>query len=113
MARKKEKKEKKTYPWWVEMPIIIVVTLLLLGAFNTFVGRLYLIPSESMEQTLHGCNGCTPDRIFVNKLAYGDDESPEPGDVCVKYARCCSESPSRSVRASARAASTVEVAATR
>lgn len=82
-ARKKEKKEKKTYPWWVEMPIIIVVTLLLLGAFNTFVGRLYLIPSESMEQTLHGCNGCTPDRIFVNKLAYGDDESPEPGDVIV------------------------------
>lgn len=82
-ARKKEKKEKKTYPWWVEMPIIIVVTLLVLGAFNTFVGRMYLIPSESMEQTLHGCAGCTPDRIFVNKLAYGDGEYPHPGDVVV------------------------------
>ncbi|MGV0397642.1 signal peptidase I [Corynebacterium suicordis] len=80
---KKEKAEKKTYPWWVEMPIIIVVTLLLLGAFNTFVGRMYLIPSESMEPTLHGCAGCEPDRIFVNKLAYGDGESPEPGEVVV------------------------------
>lgn len=76
-------KEKKTYPWWVEMPIIIVVTLLILGAFNTFVGRMYLIPSESMEPTLHGCAGCTPDRIFVNKLAYGEGEYPAPGDVVV------------------------------
>lgn len=76
-------KKKKTYPWWVEMPIIIVVTLLILGAFNTFVGRLYLIPSESMEPTLHGCAGCVPDRIFVNKLAYGEGESPTPGDVVV------------------------------
>ena len=76
-------KQKKTYPWWVEMPIIIVVTMLLLGAFNTFVGRMYLIPSESMEPTLHGCAGCTPDRIFVNKLAYRGDKEPEAGDVIV------------------------------
>lgn len=80
---RKEKKDKKSYPWWVEIPIIIVVTLLILGAFNTFVGRLYLIPSESMQPTLHGCAGCTPDRIFVNKLAYGEGESPKPGEVVV------------------------------
>lgn len=79
----KAKKEKKTYPWWVEMPIIILVTLLVLGAFNTFVGRMYLIPSASMEPTLHGCAGCTPDRIFVNKLAYLGNSEPEPGDVVV------------------------------
>lgn len=65
------------------MPIIILVTLLVLGAFNTFVGRMYLIPSESMEPTLHGCAGCTPDRIFVNKLSYLGDSSPQPGDVVV------------------------------
>ncbi|WP_257821671.1 signal peptidase I [Corynebacterium sp. zg254] len=76
-------KKKKTYPWWVEMPIIIVVTLLVLGAFNTFVGRMYLIPSESMEPTLHGCAGCTPDRIFVNKLAYVGNNKPKPGEVVV------------------------------
>lgn len=65
------------------MPIIILVTLLVLGAFNTFVGRMYLIPSESMQPTLHGCAGCTPDRIFVNKLAYAGDKEPQAGDVVV------------------------------
>ena len=36
----------------------------------TFVARPYLIPSESMEPTLHGCAGCTGDRIMVDKLTY-------------------------------------------
>ncbi|NLG54246.1 MAG: signal peptidase I, partial [Rhodococcus sp.] len=47
-----------------------------------FVARVYLIPSESMEPTLHGCPGCTGDRIVVEKLTYrfGD---PRPGDVLV------------------------------
>lgn len=42
----------------------------------------FLIPSESMEPTLHGCAGCTGDRIVVEKIGYrfGD---PEPGDVVV------------------------------
>ncbi len=35
-----------------------------------------------MEPTLHGCAGCTGDRIVVEKIGYrfGD---PEPGDVVV------------------------------
>ena len=48
----------------------------------TFVARPYLIPSESMEPTLHGCAGCTGDRIMVDKLTYRFS-SPEPGDVIV------------------------------
>ena len=48
----------------------------------TFVARPYLIPSESMEPTLHGCTGCTGDRIMVDKLTYRFG-SPEPGDVIV------------------------------
>ena len=48
----------------------------------TFVARPYLIPSESMEPTLHGCNGCVGDRIMVDKLTYRFS-SPEPGDVIV------------------------------
>ena len=36
----------------------------------TFIARPYLIPSESMEPTLHGCNGCVGDRIMVDKLTY-------------------------------------------
>ena len=48
----------------------------------TFVARPYLIPSESMEPTLHGCTGCVGDRIMVDKLTYRFTE-PEPGDVVV------------------------------
>ena len=73
---------KKKRPAWVEYLVTIVVALLLLGLFNTFVGRLYQIPSESMEPTLVGCDGCTGDRIFVDKLSYRFGE-PEQGDVVV------------------------------
>ena len=48
----------------------------------TFVARPYLIPSESMEPTLHGCPGCTGDRIMVDKLTYRFT-APQPGDVIV------------------------------
>ena len=48
----------------------------------TFVARPYLIPSESMEPTLHGCNGCVGDRIMVDKVTYRFSE-PQPGDVVV------------------------------
>ena len=48
----------------------------------TFVARPYLIPSESMEPTLHGCTGCVGDRIMVDKLTYRFG-SPHPGDVIV------------------------------
>ena len=60
----------------------MVIALVLVFVFQTFVGRVYQIPSESMEPTLHGCVGCTGDRIFVDKISYrlGD---PKPGDVVV------------------------------
>ena len=48
----------------------------------TFVARPYLIPSESMEPTLHGCTGCVGDRIMVDKITYRFSE-PQPGDVIV------------------------------
>ncbi len=49
---------------------------------QTFVARVYVIPSGSMEQTLNGCPGCTGDRILVDKVTY-DFTSPSPGDVIV------------------------------
>ena len=86
-ARREEAEQaqasRRTYPWWVEFPIILVIALLLLALFNSFVGRPYLIPSESMEPTLHGCDDCEGDRIFVNKLSYSFGGEPEPGDVVV------------------------------
>ncbi|MGP6172897.1 signal peptidase I [Corynebacterium sp. A21] len=66
----------------MEVPVVIVLTLLIIFVFQTFVGRMYLIPSQSMEPTLHGCEGCTGDRIFVDKITY-DFSDPEPGDVVV------------------------------
>lgn len=62
--------------------LIVGLAFVLLIGFQAFVGRPYVIPSASMEPTLHGCEGCNNDRIFVEKVSqYFSD--PEPGDVVV------------------------------
>lgn len=65
-----------------EFAILITIALVIYYVVLTFVARPYLIPSESMEPTLHGCPGCTGDRIMVDKVSYRFS-SPEPGDVVV------------------------------
>jgi len=65
-----------------EGAILIAIALVVYYVMLTFIARPYLIPSESMEPTLHGCNGCVGDRIMVDKLTYRFS-SPEPGDVVV------------------------------
>ena len=65
-----------------EGAILVGIALVLYYVMLTFVARPYLIPSESMEPTLHGCNGCTGDRIMVDKVTYRFS-TPEPGDVIV------------------------------
>jgi signal peptidase I len=65
-----------------EAAILVTIAVVLYYVMLTFVARPYLIPSESMEPTLHGCNGCVGDRIMVDKLTYRFS-SPEPGDVIV------------------------------
>ncbi|MDN6258751.1 MAG: signal peptidase I [Corynebacterium sp.] len=72
----------KKRPAWLEYLVTFLIAILLLGLFNTFVGRLYQIPSESMEPTLVGCDDCTDDRIFVDKLSYRFSDV-EQGDVVV------------------------------
>lgn len=69
-------------PWYVEIPVVVLLTLGLIFVLQTFVGRVYLIPSASMEPTLHGCEGCNGDRIFVQKVSYYFSD-PEPGDIVV------------------------------
>ena len=81
-ARRKRAEEESTTPWYIEIPVVILLTLALIFVLQTFVGRVYLIPSASMEPTLHGCDGCNGDRIFVQKLSYYFSD-PEPGDVVV------------------------------
>jgi len=65
-----------------EFAILAVIAVALYYVMLTFVARPYLIPSESMEPTLHGCTGCVGDRIMVDKVTYRFG-SPQPGDVIV------------------------------
>lgn len=76
------KKPKLETPWYIEIPLVIITTFVIIALVQAFIGRLYVIPSQSMEPTLHGCPGCTGDRIYVDKIAYKTGE-PEPGDVVV------------------------------
>ncbi|HEX4703257.1 MAG TPA: signal peptidase I [Pseudonocardiaceae bacterium] len=74
-------KARRKLPFWIELPILVVVALVLTFVIQTFVARVYVIPSGSMEQTLNGNNG-SGDRILVDKFVY-DFHDPRPGDVIV------------------------------
>jgi signal peptidase I len=65
-----------------ELPILIVIAIALAIGLKTFIAQPFYIPSQSMEQTLHGCPGCRGDRILVFKPVY-HVRDPHPGDVVV------------------------------
>jgi signal peptidase I len=58
------------------------VALLLTFLIQTFLAKVYVIPSGSMETTLHGCTNCKNDRVLVDKITYRFS-APERGDVVV------------------------------
>ncbi|MFC5995273.1 signal peptidase I [Pseudonocardia hispaniensis] len=68
--------------FWKELPLLVAVALLLTFLIQTFVAKVYVIPSGSMETTLHGCAGCNNDRVIVDKVVYRFSD-PQPGDVVV------------------------------
>jgi signal peptidase I len=68
--------------FWKELPLLVVVALVLTFLIQTFLAKVYVIPSGSMEATLHGCVGCNNDRVLVDKITYRLSE-PAPGDVVV------------------------------
>jgi signal peptidase I len=72
---------KKKRPFWVELPILIVIAFGLTFLIQTFIAKVYYVPSGSMEQTLHGVSS-GGDRILANKVVY-DFGDPQPGDVIV------------------------------
>lgn len=78
----KHRRAPKKQPLWRELLTLLAIALVLTFLIQNFLGRVYSIPSGSMEQTLHGCTGCTGDRVLVDKLIY-DFRDPEPGDVIV------------------------------
>ncbi|SEO89487.1 signal peptidase I [Trujillonella endophytica] len=65
-----------------ELPVLLLVAFVLALLVKTFLVQAFFIPSGSMETTLHGCPGCTGDRVLVNKVPYWFGE-PEPGDIVV------------------------------
>jgi signal peptidase I len=75
-------KEKKKGSLLRELPVLLVIALVLALLVKTFFVQAFFIPSGSMETTLHGCTGCTGDRVLVNKVPYWFG-NPEPGDIVV------------------------------
>ncbi len=74
-------KAKTKSPWW-ELPLLVAIAVVVAMLIKTFLVQPYFIPSESMEKTLHGCTGCSGDRILVNKPIY-HLRDPHPGDIVV------------------------------
>lgn len=70
-------KPKRKRPFWVEMPVLIVVALVIALLIKAFVVQPFFIPSSSMENTL-----LVGDKVLVNKLTY-DFRSIQPGDIVV------------------------------
>ncbi|CAN5694489.1 signal peptidase I [soil metagenome] len=81
----------------VEFVVILAFAFtLVFGFVKPVIADSFYVDSGSMEPTLHGCDGCTNDRVLVNKLAYdlsdierGDIvlfESPVDGDALIKRA---------------------------
>ena len=79
--RRSGRKERPKRPWWIELPILIVVAFVLTFLIQTFIARVYYVPSGSMEHTLHGTTS-GGDRILAFKLVY-DFRGPEQGEVVV------------------------------
>ncbi|HEX5401635.1 MAG TPA: signal peptidase I [Pseudonocardiaceae bacterium] len=80
-ADKETPRKRKKLPFWIELPVLILVALVFTFVIQSFVARVYVIPSGSMELTLNGSNG-SGDRILVDKVVY-DFHDPHPGDVVV------------------------------
>jgi signal peptidase I len=65
-----------------ELPVLLLIAFVLALVVKTFFVQAFFIPSGSMEQTLHGCTGCTGDRVLVNKVPYWFG-TPAPGEIVV------------------------------
>lgn len=63
--------------------VLAGVALVAMAVFVPLFGaQIYAIPGGSMESTLHGCTGCSNDRILIDKTAYLLSD-PEPGQIVV------------------------------
>lgn len=69
--------EGKGLPFWIELPLLVAVALVVALVIKTFLVQAFWIPSTSMAPTLQ-----VDDRVLVGKVGYRFGE-PEPGDIVV------------------------------
>ena len=69
--------EKRKRPFWVELPLLVVIAFVVALIIKTFLMQAFYIPSGSMETTL-----AIGDRVLVEKISYRFHE-PRRGDVVV------------------------------
>ncbi|MFQ6852664.1 signal peptidase I [Streptomyces sp. 35M1] len=69
---------RKKRPFWVELPLLIVMALVLALLIKTFLVQAFSIPSDSMQNTLQ-----RGDRVLVDKLTPWFGSEPERGEVIV------------------------------
>jgi signal peptidase I len=81
-ARPTRRRRRRRGSFLRELPILLIIAFGLAVLIKTFLVQAFFIPSGSMEQTLHGCPGCSGDRVLVNKLTYRFRD-PRPGDIVV------------------------------
>lgn len=74
--RRSRKKERRSF--WVELPLLIGVALVLSLLIKTFLVQAFSIPSDSMQNTLQ-----PGDRVLVDKLTPWFGAQPERGEVVV------------------------------
>jgi signal peptidase I len=77
-VRRPEKASKRRWPWWAEIPAMIVVGLVVALVIKTCLLQVFSIPSGSMENTLR-----VGDRVAVNKLAPLTGWQPKDGEPVV------------------------------
>ena len=75
-------REQRPGSFFRELPVLLVIAFVLAVLIKTFLVQAFFIPSGSMEQTLHGCSGCSGDRVLVSKVVYRFRD-PHPGDIVV------------------------------
>ena len=60
--------------------MLLIAFVLVFGFVRPVIAAPFYVGSGSMEPTLHGCPGCSNDRLLINKLAY-DFADPKRGDI--------------------------------
>ncbi len=76
-AQTEAEEKKRSMPFWMELPILIGVALIVAVIIKTFLFQAFFIPSGSMKETLQ-----IDDRVLVSKVSYTFGELAY-GDVIV------------------------------